>query len=245
MRENPWHLRVPTTEHYQWFRNLVDLHRLTEAWRLETNTENLTKTSGTNLGRKVQENLWMLDGLLESNIEKYLDDTLPEDLLGRLEHVILAVQAETIAKIINKSNPNQLYPTDVKNLSEPFAKAVEQSAWKLGRACVEARWSPLTAYNNQDLKSVLLALQDTPFSGYPNSNGFIVRRAITSEIEVELKSCPHLSYYTEVHSVADCLCGLYTHWMRGFASALNNKVKVELIQETRRCLQRWYLQVEA
>ena len=250
MQENPWHLRVPTTEHYQWFRNLVDLHRLTEAWRLATNTENLTATIGSHLGRKVQENLWMLDTLLDTNIEQFLDDTLPEDMLGRLEHAVWAVQAGILSAIINKSNnksnASESHTSEAAILSAPALKTLEktlleQSAWNLGRTCVEARWRHLVNQGSQDLRSLLLALHDTPFSGYPNSKAFLVRRAVSSEIEVELKSCPHLSQYAEVHSVADSLCNLYTHWMRGFTSALNSKIEVELTQQSGRCLQRWCL----
>ncbi|MEO5970935.1 MAG: hypothetical protein ABIQ95_13485 [Bdellovibrionia bacterium] len=234
MRENPWHLRIPTTEHYQWFRNLVDLHRLTEAWRMETNNENLTATIGTHLGRKVKESLWMLDNLLDTNIEQLMDDTLPEDVLARLEHAIWAVQAKTLSAILNKSEPE----------TELLFKTLEQVSTKLGRSCVEARWRPLTNRGGQDLRDLLFALQDTPFSGYPNCNGFLVKRAVSAEIDIELKSCPHLSHYSEVHPIASHLCTLHTYWMRGFTSALNSAVEVELLQQSGRCLQKWNLKAQ-
>ena len=264
-RENPWHLRIPITEHHQWFRNLVDLHRLTEAWRQATlpkqetqlkkevhaknathpknATENLTAGISAQLGRKVKESLWMLDHLLDRNIEQFMDDTLPEDMLGRLDHAVWAVQAGTLTAIsaaiespeIMESPPS---PTVV-------VQALEQTSWNLGRACAEERWRPLLRRGDQDLRGVVLALQDTPFSGYPRGDGFLVKRAIRTEIEIELHSCPHHSPYAEVNSVADHLCHFHAHWMRGFASSLNRKIEVELYPRPRlgqhRCLQRWYL----
>ena len=237
MRKNPWHLRTPSTEHYQWFRNLVDLHRITESWRAESAVSTLTNRTTPSLGRKIKETLWMLDELLNKTIEDYMDDTLPQDMLGRLDQAVWTVQAETLSTLLGKTNSPE---TEI--LSKTGEELLRQNAWKLGKSCVETRWRPLINRGGQaPLREVLLALQDTPFSGYPNGDGFLVKRAVPTQIEIELRSCPHYSQYAEVHSVADSLCLLHTHWMTGFASALNEKIKVEHLQESRRCLQRWYL----
>jgi len=234
-RENPWHLRIPTTEHYQWYKNLVDLHRLTEAWRRETHTEILTAGVGSHLGRKVKESLWMLGSLLDRNIEQFMDDTHPEDLLGRLEHTVWAVQAGTLAAIL-ASTASRTNSTD----AAATKKLLEETSWNLGKSCAETRWSSQVHQKTWDLRDILLALEDSPFSGYPHSNGFLVKRAIRSEIEIELKVCAHRSRYAQVHPIADELCYFHRHWMRGFTSALNSQIEVEAHSGAERCVQRWY-----
>jgi hypothetical protein len=231
MRENPWHLRLPTTEHHQWFKNLVDLHELTTSWLKEVQTDRPSHFLTRGLSTEVTENLWMLDSLSNTPMEKLLDDTQPQDMLGRLEQTVWAFQSWTLTQLYGKTTPSS-----TRNALDSM---LEQASWKLGRSCVEARWRELAQTGNQDLRDILLALNDSPFSGYPKGEGFLVRRAIAKEIQIELRCCPHQVQYQEVKPVADRLCRLHSHWMRGFAYALNNRVSVEHLVQSPRCVQRW------
>jgi hypothetical protein len=232
MRENPWHLRHPTTEHYQWFKNLVTLHELTQNWLNELQPDRAPDLFTRGLSPEITENLWMLRAISEDNMENLLDDTLPEDLLIRLEHTIWAVQATALVNLQGK--------TAAQNRPSSEDSLLEQISWRLGVAAVESRWQALAANGPQDLRDILLAMNDTPFSGYPTGNGFLVRRAITTEIQVELRCCPHRLHYYEVKSVADRLCRLHAQWIRGFAHALNKEVNIEHVVQSPRCIQRWY-----
>jgi hypothetical protein len=231
MRENPWHLRLPTTEHFQWFKNLVTLHELTLAWLQELRLDPSLEPYTRGLNPQVSENLWMLNQLSKKNMSDILDDTLPEDLLGRLEHCIWAVQASTLQILAGKNSENYSNPQKENSL--------EQISWKFGIAAVEARWPELVRKGCKDLRDILLAMNDSPFAGYPRGGGFLVRRAIQTEIQLELRACPHQSHYYEVKSVADHLCRLHAYWIRGFAHALNKKVQIEHVVQSPRCLQRW------
>jgi hypothetical protein len=234
-REAPWHLRIPNSEHNQWYKNLVELHRMTVQWRLKTHTENLIPQIHARLGRKVQESLWMLDSISDFNnpsntFEHLLDDTAPEDVLGRLEQAVWAVQAVSLRMIINQANSSEIL------------EILKESARLLGRACVEARWKNITGKwkkKNQDIRDVLLALHDSPLSGYPHKNGFLVKRATSQEIQIELLSCPHNVPYPEVQNLADTLCRLHAEWISGFNSGLNDQIQVEYILNLPRCLQYW------
>lgn len=227
MRESPWHLRLPSTEHFQWFKNLIDLHKLTLEWLKEAPPEK--KKPGhrwsPTLSREVSANLWILDSICETPLEQLLDDTSPQDMLGRLEYTIWAVQASSLSN----------------TLQERTDTALEQASWKLGKKCSEHRWNELTQSGSQDLRDVLLSLNDSPFVGYPRRDGFLVRRALANEIHVELRSCPHQIHYPEVKPAADRLCRLHTQWMSGFSNAINPRSQVELIIQAPRCIQRWHI----
>jgi hypothetical protein len=230
MRENPWHIRVPNTEHYQSFKNLIDLHELTTGWLKEIQLERPSYLLTRGLSKKVVENLWMLDSLSEKDLESFLDDTWPDEVISQLEHTVWAEQAWTLSHIQGKTTATSRVALET---------VLEQTSWKAGAINAQSRWSVFSKRDNLDLKDILLALNDSPFSGYPRGNGFLIRRSIPSEIQVELRICPHQIHFPEVKSVADRLCRLHAHWMRGFAYFLNNKVIMEHVVQSPRCTQRW------
>src|ERR1700744_252004 len=106
MRDYPWHLRLPTTQQYQWFKNLVDLHELTREWLKEIQTDRPAHLLTRGLSPEVSENLWMLDSLSQTEMERLLDDTSPDDTLSRLEHTVWAVQSWTLTHIYGRATPS-------------------------------------------------------------------------------------------------------------------------------------------
>ncbi len=231
MRENPWHLRIPTTEHFQWFSNLVELHEITTAWLQEVQTERPSYLLTRGLSPELTKNLWMLDHFSKNKLEDFLDDTTPEHLLSRLEHTLWAVQAWTLNHFYEHSEAKHRNATET---------VLEQICWKQGRKCAETRWKLLTNQGNQDLRNILLAFKHSPFSGYPQGDSFLIKRATPAQIQIELRACPHQIQFTEVKPIANELCKLHSHWMRGFAYALNHRVNTEFEIQTPRCLQTWY-----
>lgn len=245
-RTDPWHLRRPSTEDYQWFRNLVDLHMLTAEWlgSLKMEREATPHQLRRVLSPSVQESLWMLEKLTQSSIpndlESLLDDSKPAEMLSRLEYTVWAVQAWTVMNILDKT------PREERSA---MRNVLEQSSWKSGRACAKRRWPEFPDGYRSDLRGILAAFRSSPFSGYPRHSTFLVKRATGSELQLELLGCPHQSRYLEVQAVADDLCHLQTHWMRGFAYALNPTVMLDYLpvqrsqfrarSGNRRCLQSW------
>lgn len=225
MRENPWHLRLPTTEHFQWFKNLVSLHEMTQAWLEEVQPDHLNDLFSKYLSPEVTENLWMLKLLPDADLDDFLDDTHPEDVLRRLEHSIWAVQAMALIQFQEKGK-------------DP---AFQEIATRLGYATVAKRWKKLTHLPAKDLRDILLAINDSPLSGYPHGNGFLVRRALAHDIQIELRTCPHQSHFHEIKPVADPLCRLHSNWIRGFVKGLHPQLVVEHVIQNPRCTQRWYL----
>jgi hypothetical protein len=234
MREYPWHLRLPTTEHYQRFKNLVQLHELTTGWLQEIQSDKPSYGLSRGYSKEVSENLWMLDSLSNIELDALLDDTSPSDTLNRLEHTIWAVQSWTVSSLNSRSNaPSQ----------KSLESVLEQISWKQGKECCESRWKTLVESGPLDPREILLALNDSPFSGYPHSNGFLIKRAISTEVQIELRTCPHQIQFQETRPVADRLCRFHAQWMRGFAYALNSQLSVEHVVKTPRCTQRWFYPV--
>ncbi len=232
MRENAWHVRLPKTEHLQWFKNLVDLHDLTTSWLKETQTERPSHLLTRGLHSEIGSNLWMLESLSTTRLENLLDETPVENLLTRLEKTIWVVQAWTLNSLRDRAQEKTLHALD---------SLLEQLCWKLGRKTAEIRWKKALSKNTPtlNLQEVLLALNDSPFSGYPHSSGFLVRRSISQELFIEMRACPHRLTIPEVQAVADRLCQLHTDWIRGFVYALNNRIYVESQTCNPRCQQHW------
>ncbi len=231
MRENSWHLRTPTTEHFQWYRNLIDLNELTLEWQEELPHPLPSSFIPPGLSPEVSENRWMLDSLSQTPLESFLDDTSPQDVLYRLERMIWAMQASIVQQIEIQMTPKNGTKID---------DAMNQRAWKLGKICAKTRWENLVVKKSHDLRDILFALHDSPFAGYPHRDGFLIRRALAQEVQIELKSCPHHIPYPEIKTSADRLCRLHSYWITGFAHTLNPNIHIEHIIQSPRCVQRWF-----
>jgi hypothetical protein len=238
-REHPWHERRVGTKQHQWFARMGSLHRLTTAWNDALRSQQANALVGHQLTRglsvEASRNIWMLDSLVSEQIEPLLDDTWPEDVLGRLEHTVWSVQSWTLLSLVERTPASEL---------GALGAMLEQVAWKEGRAVAERVWPKLTGSAvGPDLREVLLALGASLVSGFGLGEDFLVRRALSREIDLELRGCAHRSPYGEVAPAADRLCQLHAQWMRGFAYALNNRAAVDhrIGAGEERCRQRWHL----
>jgi hypothetical protein len=218
-REQPWHERRASAKHHQWFRDLVELHELTASWvkaaRLEPAPPPVLPA--------------------EARLEELLDDTYPDDVLGRLDRAIWAAQARTLAEILGRA-PQGTPEGGV------LVSLLEQACFNQGRRSAERRWPALQAEVRDDLRGLRLALVDSPFNGNPGREAFLVKRATASDVQLELRACPHQSGVPEAAAVADALCGLHLHWMRGFIYGLSTRATLERVGASRggRCVVRWY-----
>ncbi len=231
----PWHERLATHSHYRRFEYLVELHRLTETWLRELQVQRPTHSLDRGLSPEVAGNLWMLENPSERGLASLLDDTSAEDVLSRLERTIWATQAYTLGQLLER--------TPAKDRSA-LDSILEQSSWKLGRAFAEKRWTHLASETRENSRRLLLAFADTPFGA---ASSFLVLRATEQEAHIELHHCPHQSVFSEVKRIADELCTIHHHWVRGFAYGLHHKLQVKHQMTTspngetlQRCGQHWY-----
>jgi hypothetical protein len=227
----PWHERLATLSHHRRFEYLVELHRLTETWLRELQVERPAHSLNRGLGPEVAGNLWMLENPSERGLDSLLDDTSAEEVLSRLERTIWAAQAYTLGQLLERTAESERSVLD---------SILEQTSWKLGRAYAEKRWAALAPEHRQNIRRLLLAFGDTPFGSTHEGRSFLVLRATEREAQIELHHCPHQSVYSEVKRIADELCLIHHHWIRGFAYGIHHRLQVSQQKNIQRCGQRWY-----
>lgn len=245
MREQPWHLRRSSNDHELWYQNLVDLHDMTLGWLKDLSAQSgqskMERAPADQL--KITEDLpWVINALTETGalaergLENILDDTLPEDLLGRLQQNILQGQVWALHAVFEKTPENQ---------KAEVTALLEQSSWRAGRDSALKRWPKfglLDDSRKNDLRAIYQAFHFGPLSGFPLTKNILLRRSILQETQLEWLQCPHQSTEPEVLSVAQELCRLQTAWCRGFTYSLNTRVQIEYTprdSKHARCSQRW------
>lgn len=254
-REHPWNDRLVSAKHHQWLARLGSLHRLTRSWAEELRAlkaiDRAEHLLTRGLDAEVSQGLWMLERLTSQGsqkIEPLLDDTTPDDVLGRLERTAWSVQ---VWMILSLRTPN--------GERGPLDAVLEQVAWRQGRQTAEESWAgargkTVNASSAEPvaLRPLLLALSASMLSGGTGPEGatsecFLVRRALKQEVFLELRTCPHQQPYCAAvapKETIDRLCEFHSHWMRGFAYVLNSRAGLEhnLARNAgERCFQRWYL----
>lgn len=226
MREHPWSLRRPSHEHYRWFNNLLDLHWLTREWikdlslRENDPSHHLKRAITSGLG----ETYAVLEKITETSVppelDLILDEMLPEELLQRLEHLIWVIQSWSVHNILSHTS---------KDERTAVFHALQQTAWTVGRQCADRRWKNLEPAAREDLRALSSILQDSPLAKASRSHGFLVVRSTEEELILQLLQCPHRSKYYEVRPVADELCELHFHWIRGFTYGIHTRLHCEYV----------------
>jgi hypothetical protein len=245
MREHPWHLRRATAQHHLWYRNLMELQRVTQGWLKEINVERPTHFLGHSSPPEVRETIARLEGLAdvalradtEGGLDQLLDDTWPEDLLGRLQNGIETLQAWTLRMILERLAGNE-------DARAAQIGALEQSTWRAGRDCAALRWKGSDATSREDLRYLLAAFRGNPLNPARLGPPVLVERALRNELSMQLLQCPHRSTNAARLVVADTLCSLHDQWIRGFVYELNPRVRIETSRsgsDDGRCRHRWWL----
>lgn len=237
MREQPWDQRIATHYHYHWYENLLDLHQLTSAWLKDLDLERPSWFTGPHVSPRIRDTIGRFEKAagpehkIES-LETLLDDTLPEDLLGRFNETVETVQAWVLQSSLDQATSTN---------KDFLLSRMGQASWRAGRECSIKRWKEPSRQGMDDLRGVLASFKTSPILGFPSEDGLLVCRATSSEIILELRACPHQSSNPAVHRVADELCQLQSHWIRGFVYPLNSKICVDHSRTGNICSQRWYL----
>lgn len=230
-----WHLREAEHAHHRRFEQLLALHQITEAWvdaLREAGADRPAHSLDRGLSREITDQLWMLGSLAPRGLDSLLDDTSPDDVLGRLERIAWSVQAYTLAKLLERAGDSE---------SQALHSVLEQTSWKLGRAFAEQKWGTLRQATRSSMRRLVLTLNDTPLGGYADGDGFLMTRVTDQEARFDLLQCAHQSSFSEVRLVADALCGFHAHWLSGFAYGLNPAILVDSSRSNGRCHRHWTL----
>lgn len=160
---------------------------------------------------------------IESLDDDHLDDLFPQEFLSLLSQRVWKMQLEIISR---HSGQVPLFMS---------------TAFQLGSDCAKKRWPRLVQTKNQTLNTILKALFDSPFSGFPYNEHFLPRRVTTHEVQIELQHCPHQLPLKQDKNVRDHLCRLHGEWIKGYVQAMNPNIHFEISKPGLRCFQRWQL----
>jgi hypothetical protein len=161
------------------------------------------------------------------------DDTSPEDVLIRLEQGVLHTQLAALSERLSSKS------------------SLDELSWQAGRDCSTKRWPKDTESSlvekpgPPDKRALLVALHHSPLSGRLAADAFLVRRALASEVSIELLNCPHAksaAYGSEPGSQAiHELCRQQFNWLRGYLNHLHSAVTPILTvgKSPHRCAIRW------
>jgi len=240
MQTQPWHIRLPLHEHYQKFKNLIDLHAMVQSWlkSLEMNPSEVTYTLTRALSPRIQEKISAIESLIPTSdpsaLDQILDENLPEELLTQMDQIIWAVQGWTLRRILEKTK---------KDDQASVLHVLEQASWRNGRRCSENRWEGLKSDSFNSLNSVLLAFRDSPLGASHARNPFLVKRSTPSEISMIHLECPRKTSREELKPVMKEACNLHNHWIRGFVYGINHSIMVEskFDEASQTCEHRWDL----
>ena len=220
LREQPWHQRRIFHFHQRWHEDLLWIHRLTLEWLSEAKLDKPSHVLGVSAPADVRQSIQALEAVTETalenqdSLESLLDDTHPDDLLGRLENSVITLQAWTLTTL-NERSPELL-------------DAIEQASWRQGRSYSEARLKDETNTPAvRDARRTFAWFIDPPFFGRPRGNAILVRRATQGEVDFELRSCPHRSANPTVRRCADVLCRMYAAWMKGLIYGYDPQIHLD------------------
>jgi hypothetical protein len=227
-REYPWHQRKASLKHHRWFKNIVDLHSITQAWLEEVPVDQSEDPHLT-------ADILLLESMTDARLEHLLDDTSPQDLLGRLEASIRAVQTWTHSKIFSESKGAE---------TDRLSSVLEQATWKQGRAVAEKRWPRLPEASRSDLRILFLTLIDSPMALGLGEDAFLLTHGLSHGLRFEFHACPHAMLFSDIMYSESGICALHSAWVRGYLYALNPKIQMEYFPVPRpnqRCAQHWRL----
>tara|TARA_Y100000590_G_scaffold461972_1_gene624907 strand:+ start:3372 stop:4160 length:789 start_codon:yes stop_codon:yes gene_type:complete len=224
MREQPWNQRRGSHYHYQWYRNLLELHTLTNRWLEALHID--PKGRAHQIKRVTAPQLHDMIEILEHitlrsvkpDLKIFLNDKDPSELLAQLDHTVWIIQSWTYMNLLERTPQKE--KDAVRNI-------LEQASWKAGRQSAHDLWGEADDELKKNLRGILLTFQEGPLSGAPKKKGYLIKRVIENELQLELLHCPHQIPYYEVRPVADELCDLHCHWTRGFAYALNTQIVID------------------
>lgn len=232
-RDYPWHQRKALLKHHRWFRNLVDFHAITRAWIEEGKLD-------SSANPYVSEDLKLLETMPDTRLEALLDDTAPEDLLGRLEYSVWAVQGWTYSTLFQRIGSGKGASAN----EEALRSLIEQATWKQGKATAEKRWARLAEESRADLRAIFLTLIDSPIALSLGEDAFLLRRGLPHELEFEFRACPHILRFPEEIPATSELCALHSSWIRGYLYGMNHRAQLEYFPQSEarpRCSQHWRL----
>lgn len=220
-----WMDRTPKHEHYQNFRNLADLHRMTLSW-VESVAQgslnlpdHLLRVSSPGIRQTLEQLSVLSQEALPITFEEILKEWDPEELIPTFDRIVKSLQAWVLQGLLDRTPTNE---------HESLMGVLENTSFDSGQKLAETRWKALLEKNPTfTLKEAYQAWLESPLGLPPGKqNLLLMRRQATDEIRVESFLLPLHSPYWEIKPIAKELTRLHLQWIRGFLYRLNSQILV-------------------
>lgn len=222
-----WNLRNPTFEEERRYFNLIDLHKMTQAWlhELSPAEAHMAHRLERVIRPELAQNLWLLEKVkldqLPPELSKMVDAQSVDEFLNELEETILIVQSTTLENAMEHTSDH----IGLMNL-------LEKVSWKHGKALSERRWPNFSA---TDLKPYFQTLTDSPLwtqkspKKSPSEVPFLLERTTQGLCTFYWLQSPHAKSSMRISARVMELCQLYHEFIRGFFYGLSRSLKVEIV----------------
>ena len=189
MREQPWHTRFAQTEHSIRHQRLSALHRL---------TVQLAAAVGLPAPQPLPA------------LADCLDDTSPDDSLGRLEAELKRHQAELVHTVQGD-----------ERLGNDRQMRLESAAQEAGREFAASHRSLPRLAEQGDCR--ILADHLRPYCR------FLIRRSTLHELQMERLDCAHCHPALALEARHDWSCAVQAAWLAGYAQTWDPRVHIRTL----------------
>jgi len=226
--QSSWNQRQPIFEEERRYFNLIDLHKLTQAWLHELNPADADTAHRLErvIRPELAQNLWLLEKIkldqLPPELSKMVDAQSVGEFLNELEETVQIVQITTLENALD-------HTTDAVGLMN----LLEKVSWKHGKSIAERRWPDFSGSDlaDREPKKYFQALTDSPLwtPSAKQEFPFLLERSTPSRCSFYWLQSPHSKSSLSISPRVMELCQLSHELIRGFFYGLSRSLKVDIV----------------
>ncbi|MBU6154546.1 MAG: hypothetical protein KGP28_09625 [Bdellovibrionales bacterium] len=210
-----WNERRSTLEQERRFKRLISLHTLSDYWIRTLSPQQAASHHLERMAKvTLNPNLWQFEknrlDQLPLNLEELVGAQEIDTFLSELESTIWIIQASTLENAETASSNRR----ELQNI-------LEQASWNHGKLHAETIWG---TQGNLNLREGVEAFLKTHVYG---NQSFLKERDSFREITLIWKHSPLQTPSLMDSPVAELLCTLHEHWIRGFFYGASRNTRVE------------------
>jgi|GEM_PF-2309339 len=227
--QQAWNQRQPIFEEERRYFNLIDLHKLTQAWLHELNPADADTAHRLErvIRPELAQNLWLLEKIkldqLPPELSRMVDAQSVGEFLNELEETVQIVQITTLENALD-------HTTDAVGLMN----LLEKVSWKHGKSIAERRWPDFSGsadLSGHEPKKYFQALTDSPLwtPSAKHELPFLLERSTPSRCSFYWLQSPHAKPSLSISPRVMELCQLSHELIRGFFYGLSRSLKVDIV----------------
>jgi hypothetical protein len=229
---SPWHTRIPLLEEDRRYKNLIDLHRLTQLWIKAAQPTESTNASSSIPNYKItrfippelKQTLWLLEKLrldrLPPGLETLVDASTVSEYLDELNETVQIVQSSILENLILEADsPNR----------SALLNQLEQVSWTYGKTIAEERWNANHSFPAVSERGPIVffeAFKNSPYWSHEQS--FLLNHAHSTQVSFYWMTSPLIRNHAAAQDLMN-LCHMHLHAIQGYFYGLSRSLRCEII----------------